>query len=190
MPEWLITVISIAGSAVISTVIGFLVKRSLNKYFEKRDREQAERERQLSEAQKLLDEKKERDLESMIDRIVDAHTHPIDKDLGEIRDKLAKVADGTQDTLRDRILSSYYKCLEKGYRTEYDIDNVNHMNRDYLALNGNTFVAECMEKFKHIPTQKEYDILKQKEEEARKAEEAKKKPRKPRAKKQPLLENK
>ena len=58
-----------------------------------------------------------------------------------------------------------------GYRTEYDIENVNHMNKDYLALNGNTFVAECIEKFKNIPTQKEYEILKAKE--AEEAEEAK-----------------
>ena len=160
MEDWITPLISLAGSAIISATIGFIVTKWLTKHFEKKDREQAK-----------VKEAEDKDFEYRIDKIVEKHTEPIDKELASIKEKLSKVADGTQDTLRDRILSSYYKCLEKGYRTEYDIENVNHMNKDYLALNGNTFVAECIEKFKNIPTQKEYEILKAKE--AEEAEEAK-----------------
>ena len=177
MSDWVVALLTLAGSAVISTAVGFLVKRSMSKYFDKRDAEEVEKKRQLAEAQKILDAEKEKKLEESINRVVQAHTDPIDAELTKITDKLSKVADGTLDTLRDRILSSYYKCLEKGYRTQYDIDNVKHMHTDYLNLDGNTFVAECMEKFRNIPTEQEYKI-------------AKKKSRKPRAKKQILVENK
>ena len=177
MSEWLVAVLTLVGSAIISTAVGFLVKRSMSKYFSKRDKEQEAKEATLAEAQKIIEAEKEKKLEDTINRVVQAHTDPIDGELEKINTKLGKVADGTLDTLRDRILSSYYKCLEKGYRTQYDIDNVKHMHIDYLALDGNTFVAECMEKFKKIPTEEEYKI-------------AKRKARKPRAKKQILNESK
>lgn len=179
MPDWVIAVISIAGSALISGVVGYLVKRTLDKYFAKKD-EEAEKLQKLKALEK---EKEDVKLEEMIDRIVGKHIEPVKKDVDQINTKLTKVADGTLDTLRDRILSSYYKCLEKGYRTQYDIDNVEHMYRDYLNLEGNTFVAECVGKFKNIPTEKEYEILQ------KQLKDAKRKTRKPRAKKQVLLEN-
>ena len=172
-------VITLLLSGILIPILTAVTGRKITKYLDDKEEAKAKAKAESDEA-----------LEKTIDKIVEKHTEPIDKELSSIKDKLGKVADGTQDTLRDRILSSYYKCLEKGFRTEYDIENVNHMNRDYLALDGNTFVAECMEKFKNIPTQKEYEIIKQKEAEAKAAEEAKKKTKKPRAKKQILNESK
>lgn len=160
MPDWLIALVSIASSAVVSGVIGYLIKRTLDKYFQKKDKETAEKEEKLVNAEKLLEEKKQEQLEQAIDKVVEKHTDPIDNDLKGIKEKLGKVADGTLDTLRDRILSCYYKCLEKGFRTQYDIDNVDHMYKDYLGLDGNTFVADCVKKFNRIPTEEEWKILK------------------------------
>lgn len=177
MPEWVIALISVAASAAVSGVIGFIIKRALDKYFQKKDKEAAEKEEKIAKAEKLLEENKQEQLELLIDKVVEKHTDPIDEDLKGIKEKLGKVADGTLDTLRDRILSSYYKCLEKGYRTQYDIDNVDHMYKDYLGLDGNTFVADCVEKFKKIPTEEEWKILN--------GNKGSKKPRK-----QQLLENK
>lgn len=158
MPEWVLSLIISCASVAITTVIGFLIKRYLEKYFEKKDKEAKEKEEKLAEAEKVLEEKKTAALEEIMNRVVERHTDPIDQELIIINDKINKVADGTLDVLRDKILSSYYKCLAKGYRTEYDIANVDHMNKDYLALDGNTFVAECVAKFKNIPTEKEYQI--------------------------------
>lgn len=177
-------IITLVLSGVLIPILTAITGRKITKYLDDKEEAKAKAKAESDEA-----------LEKTIDKIIEKHTEPIDKELSGIKDKLGKVADGTQDTLRDRILSSYYKCLEKGYRTEYDIENVNHMNRDYLALDGNTFVAECMEKFKNIPTQKEFEIIKQKEEAAkqaaREAELAKKKAnKKQRAKKQILNESK
>ena len=169
MPDWLVALISVAASTAVSTTVAFVLKSSFTKYLEKKEEEKKENEKNKAAAEKLTRMEEQEKLIKTVNDIVEKHTEPIDKELEGIRDKLGKVADGTMDTLRDRILSSYYKCYEKGYRTQYDIDNVEHMNKDYLALNGNTFVAECMEKFKHIPTEKEYAILKAREEEERKS---------------------
>lgn len=157
--------VTLVLSGILIPICTKIVGRQMTKYFDKKDEEKAKQDKDNAELALRRESEKAKELEDKIDSIVDNHTAPIDKELAQLTDKLAKVADGTMDTLRDRILSSYYKCLEKGYRTEYDIENVNHMNKDYLALNGNTFVSECMEKFKNIPTEKEYQIIKQREEE-------------------------
>ena len=161
--------ITLVLSGVLIPVCTSIVSKKMTKYFDAKDKEKTEAEENKAKAEKLERKEEQEALVKTVNEIVENHTEPIDKELSGIKDKLGKVADGTMDTLRDRILSSYYKCLEKGYRTEYDIENVNHMNKDYLALNGNTFVSECMEKFKNIPTEKEYHIIKQREEEERKA---------------------
>ena len=176
MPDWLVALVSVAASTAVSTAVAFFLKANFKKYLDEKEAKEAKQkadeieleERRRKEAQEKLTEK--------INEIVENHTKPIDTQLVKVNDKLGKVADGTLDTLRDRILSSYYKCLEKGYRTQYDIDNVEHMYKDYLNLEGNTFVAECVGKFKNIPTEQEYQIQKQKELEARlQSEEAMKK---------------
>lgn len=159
-------VVSLVVSGILIPVVTKIVGNRMTKYFDERD-----------ELKRLQENERQKELEKVIDNAVEQHTTPIDKELSKIVDKLSKVADGTLDTLRDRILSSYYKCLEKGYRTQYDIDNVNHMYKDYLNLDGNTFVEECMEKFKNIPTEKEFEIIKKQKEEELKAARKAKRPR-------------
>ena len=159
-------VVSLVVSGILIPIVTKIVGNRMTKYFDERDA-----------LKRLQENERQKEVEKVIDNAVEQHTTPIDKELSKIVDKLSKVADGTLDTLRDRILSSYYKCLEKGYRTQYDIDNVNHMYKDYLNLDGNTFVEECMEKFKNIPTEKEFEIIKKQKEEELKAARKAKRPR-------------
>lgn len=164
MPDWLIALIisgsTLIGTTIITSVIGIIIKRKFDVYFRDKDAEEKKEKEDRDEAEKLKAEERQRKLEQTIDKVVKEHTDPIDAELGRISDKLDKVAEGTLDTLRDRILTSYYKCLDKGYRTSYDTENVNHMHKDYLALNGNSYVEECVEKFKKIPTEEEWKIQK------------------------------
>ena len=111
LPQWVLTLISVGASAIVSTVIGIIIKRSFDKYFQRKDREEAIKEAALKEAEDLKKAEEERKLESIINKVVEIHTDPIDQKLDEMEDKLTKVANGTVDTLRDRILSAYYKCL-------------------------------------------------------------------------------
>lgn len=158
LPQWVLTLISVGASAIVSTVIGIIIKRSFDKYFQRKDREEAIKEAALKEAEELRKAEEERKLESMINKVVEVHTDPIDQKLDQMEDKLNKVANGTVDTLRDRILSAYYKCLDKGYRTQYDFENVHHMNTDYINLDGNTFVADCIQKFDALPSEEEFKL--------------------------------
>ena len=158
LPQWVLTLISVGASAIVSTVVGIIIKRSFDKYFKKKDKEEADKEEALTRAKELKEAEDQRKLENMINKVVELHTDPIDQKLDEVEDKLTKVANGTVDTLRDRILSSYYKCLEKGYRTQYDFENVHHMNTDYINLDGNTFVADCIQKFDALPSEEEYKL--------------------------------
>lgn len=161
MPGWLITLLSVAASALVSGIVGYIVKRSLDKYFTKRDKEEAEKEKKLAEAEILKEEKKNKELEEMINRIVKKHTDPIDHELGILKN-------GTLDTLRDRILSTYYKCVEKGYRAQYDFENIHHMYEDYVDLHGNSFVEDVMKKFdKNLLSEEEYKAAKKKKVAAR-----------------------
>ena len=152
--------ITLVLSGILIPISTRIVGRKMTTYFDNKDKAKEEQEAEKLRLQTLEKQEAEKKLIATVDNVVKTHTDPIDKELETINTKLSKVADGTLDTLRDRILTVYYKCLEKGYRSEYDIANVDHMYNDYVALNGNSFVDDCMKKFRQIPTEKEYDILK------------------------------
>lgn len=149
MPGWLITLISIAGSALISGVIGYLVKRSLDKYFQKRDAKEQEFKRQALELEALKEKEEKELLDKTIRDAIKQETEPLAR-------KLDAVANGTLSGLRNSILTCYYKCLEKGYRNDWDYQNVHHLNDSYLDLNGNSYVADVMRRFDELPTKEEY----------------------------------
>ena len=149
MPGWLITVISIAGSALISGVIGYLVKRSLDKYFKKRDEKEEQIKRQAQELEELRAKQEQEALEKFIKEAIRSETEPLGK-------KLDAVANGTLSGLRNSILTCYYKCLEKGYRNDWDYQNVHHLNDSYLDLNGNSYVADVMRRFDELPTKEDW----------------------------------
>ena len=168
------TLLGIAGA--ILGIVGFTsyrnerMKHKAQKLNEKEDREQ-------EEIEQLKHQKYMNDLRAIIREENEASVAPLREKLTQVDNKLELVADGTLDTLRDRVLSIYYKCMEKGYHTQYDFENIEHMHKDYLNLGGNSFVADCVKKIKALPSEEEFKLKK-------------KQTRKPRAKKQVLLENK
>lgn len=147
--DWLVPLISVALSTMVSTVVGILLKHSFTKYFEKKDKEKAEQEENKKRLAQYEKEESEKKLIENINAIVEKHTDPIDN-------QLKVLADGTTDMLRERILSTYYKCIDKGYRTQYDFENIEHMHQDYILLGGNSFVASCVKTIKELPSEEEY----------------------------------
>lgn len=154
--------ITLVLSGILIPISTKIVGRHMTKYFDNKDKAKEEQEAEKLRLQTLEKQEAEKKLIETVDNVVKTHTDPIDEELKRINSKLTKVSEGTRDTLRDRILTAYYKCLEKGYRSEYDIANVDHLNDDYVALDGNSFVDDCMKKFRQIPTEKEYNILNKK----------------------------
>ena len=87
---------------------------------------------------------------------------PLTADVGSIKEQLVKVENGALSTLRNDILTCYYKCVEKGYRNDYDYQNVHHMYDAYKDLNGNSYVADVVARFDALPTKEEYRASKKK----------------------------
>lgn len=152
MQDWIIGLIAglvtAALTTVITTIIGVIIKRKLEKSFKEKDEKAQQREQELKRLQELETKEQDEKLLEKIKGIVQAEINPL-------LDKVTKIESGTLDTLRDRILSVYYKCVEKGYRTQYDFENVHHMYKDYLKLNGNSYVEDVMRKFDQLPSEEE-----------------------------------
>lgn len=146
---WLVPLISIIGSAVVSGVVGFLVKRYLSRYFEARDAKLAK----LAELEKKDDQER-------LERT-------IDKKLDPIANRIEALESGVLSTLRNDILTCYYKCLEKGYRNDWDYQNIHHLNEAYVDLNGNSYVADIMKRFDELPTKEEFIKSKKKKSTAK-----------------------
>lgn len=155
MQDWIIGLIAglvtAALTTVITTIIGVIIKRKLEKSFKEKDEKAQQREQELKRLQELETKEQDEKLLEKIKGIVQAEINPL-------LDKVTKIESGTLDTLRDRILSVYYKCVEKGYRTQYDFENVHHMYKDYLKLNGNSYVEDVMRKFDQLPSEEEYRV--------------------------------
>jgi len=151
MPVWLTIILALGGSALISGVIGYILQRTIYKRAEERDKLQAE------EQEKELNEKKE--LESLRDekirqeRIDDIKSilKPISDKIDKIDKKLDATAEGTLASLRNDILTLYYKCCEKGYRNDYDYQNIHEMYDAYKELDGNSFICDIMKRFDELP---------------------------------------
>lgn len=162
LPEWAVAIISIAGSAFISTFIGFLLKRSLNKYFEKKDAVEKDKAEKLAKLEALEKKQDEEKLLDLIRAVIGEEVLPLEK-------KLDAVADGTLSSLRNMILTCYYKCVEKGYRNDYDYQNIHHMDDSYTDLNGNSYVADVIKRFDELPTKEQYDAKRKEHKQSKKS---------------------
>lgn len=66
--------------------------------------------------------------------------------------KMTATEEGIKALLRDCIIKSYNKCMERGYCLIYELENIEEMYKQYHALHGNGTVTELVEKIKELPT--------------------------------------
>lgn len=147
-------VISIVGTIlaiILSVSIPLIIKHYLQKYIDKKDAENLELEQ-------LRHDKRREERMKEIRGIVIESVEPINSQINDISTKvdginnqLKKVEDGALSTLRNDILTCYYRCAEKGYCNDYDYTNIHHMYESYDALKGNSFVADVVKRFDKLP---------------------------------------
>lgn len=147
-------IISVAGTAlaiILSVSIPLIIKHYLQKYIDKKDAKNVELEQ-------LRHDKRRDERLKEIRGIVVESMEPINTQINEIsakvdsvNDQLKKVEDGALSTLRNDILTCYYRCAEKGYCNDYDYTNIHHMYESYDALKGNSFVADIIRRFDKLP---------------------------------------
>ncbi len=155
MPVWLTIVLALGGSALISTIVGFLVNRNLGRYFDKKDKINKEEAEQKSQTRLKLEQiKQEEEKRERIEEIKSL-IEPIYKKLAEIEEQINKLSQGELCTLRTSILSNYYNCVDKGYYNDYDYTNLTELYNIYSDLGGNCFVHDVMNRFNDLPAKEE-----------------------------------
>lgn len=112
-----------------------------------------ERRKQNSAESKRKRKEEER---NNLREIIRSETSELTNELKQINKKIDKISDGTLSTLRNDILTYYYKCVDKGYRNDYDYTNIHDLYEAYVGLNGNSFVEDVMHRFDALPTKEEY----------------------------------
>lgn len=172
MPTWLTIILALGGSAVISSIVGFLIARVLRQAFEKKDKEK-EDEQKKQETNRELAEKyrREEEMKQTIETIKQLIS-PIEKKLDDMNSALIATSEGTQASLRNDILTLYYKCCDKGYRNDYDYQNAHDLYEAYTNLHGNSFIKDIMTRFDALPTKESYENKKKATTASRKAKEA------------------
>lgn len=76
----------------------------------------------------------------------------IDERLDKVEDRLEKIAEGTQASLRNNILQLVDSCLARGYITTVDRMNLKDMYNAYHNLGGDTYATERCNLALQLPT--------------------------------------
>lgn len=145
-----------ASSAAVTGIISYLVKRYLDKYFKKKDAQEEETQKKLKEAEALKEEKQRVERKNDLVDVVQNQLVPVINKIDDLAVKVEKTEDGTLASLRNDILTSYYRCSETGYRGDWDYENIHHLYEAYVNLHGNSFVQDVIKRFDALPTKEAY----------------------------------
>lgn len=125
MPEWLIGLLSTAGAAVIGLIVadvyGFIKKNS-KKYQEAR---KAARQAEMREV--------------------------MQSEVGTLKTDLVNIKDGIQAELKHDIRNACRRCIQQGYKTEDDLEEVTSMHDKYERLGSNGVTNALYDEFIKLP---------------------------------------
>ena len=145
MESWVTSLISIVGSAIVTTVVSLVLTRVINRQF-----------KQKHEAQEALEERRTSERRTEIDTLIKDELNPIQENIKTLQEGIDKIGEGTLSSLRNDILTCYYRCSEKGYRNDYDTTNLLDLNTAYKGLHGNSFISDVVTRFMSLPTKEEF----------------------------------
>ncbi len=150
METWLISLLTVIGSAIVTSIVSLVSSRVINKQFKKKD-----------EMQAAFEEQKEQKRKAEMNEIVKAELKPLTTTISELQKVIEDISEGTLSSLRNDILTCYYRCVEKGYRNDYDMTNMVDMYQAYVNLHGNSFIKDVMDRFKSLPSKEEFKEIKE-----------------------------
>lgn len=160
--EIIASIVSIVISAVIGPICVLLVTSKLKRNEESQKRLEEERKNSEQRISESLRRERREEITAIVSKVIEEKTEPISGDVKRLNEKLDKVSDGTLSTLRNDITKCYYNCVEKGYRNDYDYQNVHHMYDSYKELNGNSYISDVVDRFDKLPTKEEFGTFKKK----------------------------
>ena len=156
LPMWAVSLISLVISTAVTTLVGLVITRAVKRHYEQKDEEEATTKAEREELKRRRDSETRSMLRQDVQQIVDAAIQPVTEKIDILVDKMSKTEEGTLSSLRNDILTCYYRCVEKGYRGDWDYENIHHLFSVYSALNGNSFVGDVMKRFDELPTKEDY----------------------------------
>lgn len=140
----------IIGSALITAVIGVIVKRSFEKYFKRKEEEEAKREAERAELEARRQQEKEqlaaqkeaqnrKELEQLITTTLAAATKILNEKIDHIQEDIALDKAATITSLRSIMKQLRDQYLKQGYADTGDVSTWNELFRNYEAMGGNYF---------------------------------------------------
>ncbi len=108
------------------------------------------------ENSKKRKEEKKAELQQTIREVVQEEIKPVKGTVEKVDKKLDLVGNGTKYCLRNNIKNSFYGCFDKGYRNDYDYQDLIGMYHSYHDLGGNSFVDDIMERFDKLPPKEDF----------------------------------
>ena len=136
---WVIALISLAGSTVLTSIIGVIVKRSIDKFFDKKEKEEEEKKIRDDRLRELEAEKQRQERKEDVRVAIEEAVEPIKQDLAIIKK-------GTQAGLRHDLCLMADEWISRGYcprNVKVDFDNL-YTQYHMLGKNGvmdNTYQA-------------------------------------------------
>jgi len=118
--------VSLLGTTILTSVVGLLLKRSFDKYFQKRDKE-------LEELSELREHKAHEERETIKNDMKDA----IEEVVKPIKEDLIMIKKGTQAGLRHDLAIMADEWLMKGYCPRNVKDDFNNIYTQYHQLGKN-----------------------------------------------------
>ena len=136
MESAIIWTLSIAIPAIITTIVGIILKRVTDKNFKKRDEDEAKRRAEHEELEAFREQERNKALATTIET-------SISKEIQPIKDDLALLKRGSQASLRHNIYEVYDAWIDKGYcprDVKADFDN---LYQNYHAMGKNGVMDKC-----------------------------------------------
>ena len=156
--EILAWVIPIVASCIITTVIGFLIKHYLTKYFNKVEADRkAKQEREDADRQELEQYRKEHEateLANLISGAVKKANEPIIQKIDEIDAKLEQDREATITVIRAKLKNLRDQYKKQGYADAGDKATWNKLYDNYHEMGGNffkEFVDEWKKEINDLP---------------------------------------
>lgn len=147
MPEAVVWVLSIAIPTLITTVVGVVAKKWLDKYYSKKEAEENKRFEEMKELEHYRDEEQRKEFVEIVEESVTKATKPI-------RDDLALLKKGNQASLRHNLYEIYDFWAPKGYcprDVKVDFEN---LYLSYHNLGKNGVMDACYESLMALPDEK------------------------------------
>lgn len=158
LPAWVITLITLAGSTAITTIVGLIIKYKFDKEIKKKEAREATVKAQEEELRDFREKQQREERKKDLTEII----KPLEEKIDNLHNNLDLNTTGTITLLRDRMKCSLNFCKKQGFVTATDIANWMEMYNAYKDLGGNHF-REYVDAWKfdmcNLPTEDEFNKI-------------------------------